>query len=83
MSAVSSIRAGRVGRTPITGRSGETQIADVALPHLRGIGALGLLGPPVARGSGSVAAGGQAAHGRQPIARAAFQAAVPVSQVLS
>ena len=72
-----------VGCTPITGRSGETRIADVALPRLRGIGALGLLGRPVGRGSDSVAAGGHAAHDHQPIARATFQSAVPVSQVLS
>jgi hypothetical protein len=73
-----------VGCTLMTGRSEETRIADVALPCLRRIGALGLLGPPVARGSDSVAAGGPAAaHGRQPIARAAFQSAVPISQVLS
>jgi hypothetical protein len=79
---VSSIRAGR--RLYPNNRP---QRSDSDCRHRRcrvcGIGALGLFGPACRARSDSVAAGGHAAHGRQPIARSAFQLAVPVSQVLS
>jgi hypothetical protein len=79
---VSSIRSGRR-----LYRNNRPQRSDSDCRHRRcrvcGIGALGLLGPACRARSDSVAAGGHAAHGRQPIARSAFQLAVPVSQVLS